>query len=100
MKLGELNDLLLNNIFFDSCVYHLPGIKLLLDVMPLKNVLFGSEMVGAVRGKDPDTGNYFDDTKKYIDQLNLDPATLEALYETNAYNVYPRLKAQIAAQAK
>ena len=100
MKLGELTDLLLNNIFFDSCVYHLPGIKLLLDVMPLKNVLFGSEMVGAVRGKDPDTGNYFDDTKKYIDALELDDATLTALYETNAYHVYPRLKAQLAAQTK
>ncbi len=100
MKLGELNDLLLNNIYFDTCVYHLPGIKLLLDVIPLKNILFGSEMVGAVRGIDPDTKNYFDDTKKYIDAMELDTATLTALYETNAYNVYPRLKAQLAAQTK
>ncbi|MDB5440827.1 MAG: hypothetical protein JWM33_3254, partial [Caulobacteraceae bacterium] len=25
---------------------------------------FGSEMVGAVRGIDPQTGHYFDDTKR------------------------------------
>ena len=28
-------------------------------------------MVGAVRGIDPETGYYFDDTKRYIDALNL-----------------------------
>ena len=75
MKLGELNDLLLNNMYFDTCVYHLPGIELLLDVIPLKNILFGSEMVGAVRGIDPNSENYFDDTKKYIDAMELDDAT-------------------------
>ncbi len=78
MKLGELNDLLMNNIYFDTCVYHLPGIELLLDVIPLKNILFGSEMVGAVRGIDPDTKHYFDDTKKYIDALKLPRGHAEA----------------------
>jgi 4-oxalmesaconate hydratase len=100
MKLGELNDLLMNNIYFDTCVYHLPGIELLLDVIPLKNILFGSEMVGAVRGIDPETKHYFDDTKKYIDALKLDANTQKQLFETNAYHVYPRLKAQLAAQTK
>ena len=100
MKLGELSDLLLNNIFFDTCVYHLPGIELLMDVIPLKNILFGSEMVGAVCGIDPDTKHYFDDTKKYFDAMNLDAAAQAKLFETNAYDVYPRLKAQIAAQSK
>jgi hypothetical protein len=32
-------------------------------------VLFGSEMIGAVRGKDPATGQYFDDTKRYVDGI-------------------------------
>ncbi len=100
MKLGELNDLLLNNIFFDTCVYHLPGIELLMDVIPLKNILFGSEMVGAVRGIDPDTKHYFDDTKKYVDAMKLDEKTRTQLFETNAYHVFPRLKAQLAAQTK
>ena len=32
-----------------------------------KNILFASEMVGAVRGVDPTTGHNYDDTKRYID---------------------------------
>ena len=54
-------------MFFDTCVYHQPGIDLLLKVIPADNILFGSEMVGAVRGIDPETGLYYDDTKRYID---------------------------------
>ena len=59
----------MNNVFFDTCVYHQPGINLLADVIETKNILFGSEMVGAVRGIDPQTGFYFDDTKRYVDAL-------------------------------
>jgi len=44
---------LLKNVFFDTCVYHLPGIELLLKVIPRQHH-FGSEMVGAVRGIDPE----------------------------------------------
>jgi 4-oxalmesaconate hydratase len=44
---------LLNNIFFDTCVYHQPGIDLLTKVIPVDNILFASEMIGAVRGIDP-----------------------------------------------
>ncbi len=36
-------------------------------MIPVKNVLFASEMIGAVRGIDPDTGHYYDDTKRYIE---------------------------------
>jgi len=54
------------NVYFDTCVY-LPGIELLLKVGPVDNSLFGSEMVGAVRGIDPRTGQHYDDTKKYLD---------------------------------
>ena len=52
-------DGLLDHIWFDTCVYHQPGIDLLVDVVPTKNILFASEMVGAVRGVDPDTGEYW-----------------------------------------
>jgi len=40
-----LQDLLLNNVFFDTCVYHQPGIELLLKVIPADNILFASEVV-------------------------------------------------------
>ena len=57
-----------NNIFFDTCVYHQPGIDLLTKVVPVDNILFASEMVGAVKGIDPKTGFNFDDTKRYVER--------------------------------
>jgi 4-oxalmesaconate hydratase len=87
----ELTELLLNNIFFDTCVYHQPGINLLFEVIPHANILFASEMIGAVRGKDPNTGQYFDDTKRYIDALNLSEDDRQNIFEGNARRVYPRL---------
>ena len=56
MKRPLLRDHLLNNVYFDTCVYHQPGIDLLAKVIPVDNILFASEMVGAVRGIDPETG--------------------------------------------
>lgn len=56
-----------------------------------KNILFGSEMVGAVRGIDPMTGHYFDDTKRYIDALDISDAERHAIFEGNARRVFPRL---------
>jgi 4-oxalmesaconate hydratase len=82
----------LKNVFFDTCVYHLPGIELLLKVIPVDNILFGSEMVGAVRGIDPETGQYYDDTKRYLDALNLSEADRHKIFEGNARRIFPRLK--------
>ena len=90
---------LLDNIFFDTCVYHHPGVELLTKVVPTSNVLFGSEMIGAVRGKDPDTGQYFDDTKRYIDACDaLSEADRHAIFEGNVRRVYPRLDALLKAR--
>ena len=90
-----LKELLLDNVFFDTCVYHLPGIELLLKVIPIENILFASEMVGAVRGIDPETGHYYDDTKRYVDAIDwLDAAAKEKLFHGNARRVYPRLAAR------
>jgi len=66
----------------------------LLDVIPTKNILFASEMIGAVRGIDPRTGNYYDDTKRYIDgNTKLSTAEKQMIFEDNARAVFPRLKA-------
>ena len=86
-----LNELLMDNVYFDTCVYHQPGIDLLLDVIPLKNILFASEMVGAVRGIDPETGHYFDDTRRYIEKAKLTNQERQQIFEQNARAVYPRL---------
>jgi 4-oxalmesaconate hydratase len=86
-----LGELLLGNVFFDTCVYHQPGIDLLLRVIPVANVLFASEMVGAVRSVDPETGHYFDDTRRYVDAVTwLTAEDRRRIYEDNARRVYPR----------
>jgi len=83
----------MNNVYFDTCVYHLPGIELLTKVIPADNILFASEMVGAVRCIDPETGFHFDDTRRYIDAVAwLNDADRRKIYEGNARKVYPRLK--------
>ncbi|WP_306214550.1 amidohydrolase family protein [Actinoplanes sp. RD1] len=84
---------LADNVFFDTCVYHQPGINLLFDVIDAGNILFGSEAIGAVRGIDPQTGHHFDDTRRYVDALGLPAADLARVYELNARRVYPRLPA-------
>ena len=91
---------LLRNVFFDTCVYHQAGIDLLTRVIPAENILFASEMLGAVRGADPDTGIAWDDTKKYVDHAGLSAAALAAVYEANARRVYPRLDRRLGEMGK
>jgi 4-oxalmesaconate hydratase len=96
LKRPPLVDHLLSNVFFDTCVYHQPGIDLLTRVVPVANILFASEMIGAVRGVDPETGHHFDDTKRYIEASTLlTPAQKQQVYEGNARRVYPRLDAAL-----
>jgi 4-oxalmesaconate hydratase len=89
---------LMRNVFFDTCVYHQPGINLLFDVIGVDSILFGSEMVGAVRGIDPETGRHFDDTRRYVEALGLSADDRAAVFEGNARRVYPRLDAVLQAR--
>ena len=91
LKRPPLPDLIRDNVFFDTCVYHQAGIDLLLKIVPADNVLFGSEMVGAVRSIDPETGFYFDDTKRYVDAVPLPAPDKQKIFEGNARKVFPRL---------
>jgi 4-oxalmesaconate hydratase len=94
-----LEEHLLENIFFDTCVYHQEGMATLARVLPPENVIFASEMIGAVRSIDPRTGEYFDDTKRYIDALTeLDEDARSLIFEGNALRVYPRLQGAIDRQ--
>jgi 4-oxalmesaconate hydratase len=83
---------LLDHIWFDTCVYHQPGIDLLTRVIPPENVIFASEMVGAVRGIDPETGHHYDDTKRYVDAAAIGGDERHRIFEANARRVFPRLK--------
>jgi 4-oxalmesaconate hydratase len=95
LKQPALDGHVMNNVYFDTCVYHQPGINLLAEVIDTKNILFGSEMVGAVRGIDPETGYYFDDTKRYVDALPISAEQRHAIFEANARRVFPRLDAKL-----
>jgi 4-oxalmesaconate hydratase len=99
MGKSPLDELVLKNVYFDTCVYHQAGIDCLLKVIPVENILFASEMVGAVRGIDPETGFYFDDTKRYIEAADLTEAQRTQIYETNIHKVFPRLAPYLAAAA-
>lgn len=81
----------MRNVFFDTCVYHQAGIDCLFEVIEIDNILFASEMFGAVKGVDPETGHNFDDTKRYIDALGLSDEDRGKVFERNARRVYPRL---------
>ena len=100
LKKPLLTEHVMKNVFFDTCVYHQPGIDLLFEVIDIDNILFGSEMVGAVRGIDPQTGQYFDDTKRYIDALDIPAADKHKVFELNARRLYPRLDASLKARGK
>jgi 4-oxalmesaconate hydratase len=96
-KRPPLDEMMRDNVFFDTCVYHQPGIDLLLEVVPIDNILFGSEMVGAVRSIDPETGFYFDDTKRYIDAAAIAAADRQKILEGNVQKVFPRLAGRLKA---
>ena len=99
MKRPLLTEYLMKNVFFDTCVYHQPGTELLARVIPVGNILFASETIGAVQGIDPETGHYFDDTRRYIDAIPwLTPTDRQRIYEDNARAVYARLSSQLERQ--
>ena len=96
----ELTELVMRNVWFDTCVYHQPGMDLLFKVIAVENLMFASEMIGAVRGKDPLTGFPFDDTKRYIDALGLSESDAFNVFEGNARRVFPRLDSRLKARAR
>jgi 4-oxalmesaconate hydratase len=99
-RLGRppLEQHVMTNVFFDTCVYHQAGIDLLARVVDAANVLFASEMLGAVRGVDPETGFHWDDTKRYVDALDVSEDDKRKVFELNARRVYPRLDARLTAR--
>src|SRR6266511_3477616 len=76
------------------------GNDLLHRVIGADNLLFASEMLGAVRGTNPQTGRGWDDTKPYVERLDLPEADRRKVFELNARHVYPRLDARLAAEGR
>lgn len=100
MEKPDLATHLMRNVYFDTCVYHQAGIDTLFRVIGPDHILFGSELLGAVKAVDPLTGFNFDDTRRYIDALGLDEADRAAVFEGNARKVYPRLDERLKRQGR
>ena len=100
MKRPPLASHVMRNVYFDTCVYHQAGIDLLFRVIDINNILFASEMFGAVKGIDPETGFHFDDTKRYIDALPLSAVDRNKVFDANIRRVYPRLDKALKARGK
>ena len=58
-------------------------------------------MIGAVRGIDPETGHYYDDTKRYVLATpNLTETQRHQVLEGNARRVFPRLDQRLKAKGQ
>jgi len=63
-----------------------------LEVIPAKNILFASEMIGAVRGIDSRSGHHYDDTKRYIDKnQRLSEKQRLMIFKQNTRRIFSRL---------
>src|SRR5690625_2040526 len=100
MQKPPIEEHLLQNIYFDTCVYHQPGIDTLLEVIPHDNIMFASEMIGAVRTEDANTGHQFDDTVRYIQAADLSGASTHAIFDDTARKIHPRLARRLTAQRR
>jgi 4-oxalmesaconate hydratase len=82
----------IKKLYFDTAIYSQDAVETLIKVVGVDNVLFASEMVGAVNAIDPQTGRWFDDTKPYLDGItSLTDEDRQKLFEGNARRVYSRL---------
>jgi 4-oxalmesaconate hydratase len=99
LKKPPLNEHIMKNVFFDTCVYDVKGMEYLIRTIPVDNLLFASEMIGAVQGVDPETGYHFDDTKRHLDQLNLSDEDRSKIFEKNARRAFGRLDGELAKRS-
>jgi 4-oxalmesaconate hydratase len=88
-------------LYFDTVVYDAEGVEHLIKRMGTDNVLFASEMIGAVQKIDPNTGRWFDDTKPYVESIDwLSAEDKEKIFEGNVQKVFPRIVPHLEARAK
>ncbi len=88
----------MKNVFFDTCVYHQPGIDLLLKVIPVDNILFRLGNGGRGAGHRPDHRLQLRRHQALHRCLRaVGSRTSTKIFEGNAHRVYPRLKARLAA---
>ena len=68
-KITAVLDQFIKRVYFDTTVYSLEAMELLIKVAGVDNVIFASEMLGGVNASDPATGRSFDDNRRLIDAI-------------------------------
>ncbi len=87
----------IKRLYFDTALYSQEAMETLIRAVGVDNVLYASEMQGAVNAIDPKTGRWFDDNRPYLDAIKwLTEEDLRKIFEENARRVYPRLKELLA----
>ena len=83
-----LKEMLLDNVYFDTCVYHRPGIELLLKVIPADNILFASKSLARCETSTRRPGHYDDETLHRLDRVAQCSDRHKILHD-NVSRVYP-----------
>ena len=82
----------MHKLYYDTAIYSKEAVEMLIRAVGVDNVLFASELVGAANAIDPDTGKSFDDTKRYVDEIEwLTDEDKQKLFEGNARKVFSHL---------
>ena len=92
MKRPPLADLIRNNVFFDTCVYHQAGIELLLKIVPARQhpVRLGDGRRGA-RHRSGDRATTSTTPSATSTPPRSRDADKQKIFEGNARKVYPRI---------
>jgi 4-oxalmesaconate hydratase len=99
MNKWEPFEAVLRRLYFDTTVYSVEAMEMLVRTVGVDNVMFASEMLGGVNAIDPKTNRLFDDNKPCLDALSwLSAEDQRKIFETNALRVYPRLRPMVAAR--
>ena len=101
-RLGRppLDGHVMRNVFFDTCVYHQAGIDLLARVIDADNILFASEMLGAVKRHRPRDGLPLGRHEALRRRARPADEDKRKMFELNARRVYPRLDALLAGSGR
>ena len=88
----ETFDEALRHLYFDTVLYNQESLELLIKVVGVDRVLFGSDKPANGSVVDPLTGRALNDIKPMLEAIDwLSPEDRYAIYEGNARRVYSRL---------
>lgn len=80
-------------VYWDMAIYDQDAMEMLIKRVGVDNVLFATEMFGAVNTTDPKTGRSFEDNKPMFEARSwLSDVDRQKIFESNARKVFTRLK--------